>query len=643
MVHLVDVRTAICATVLSALALVVYPRISAAQEPPTLRGALGQRSLEELSQIEVVTVGRRPQEAIVSPASITVISQEDIRRSGVRTIPEALRLANGLHVARSSNSNWAVSTRGFNTTTANKMQVFFDGRSLYSTLFGGVLWDQVDYVLEDIDRIEVIRGPGASLWGGNAVNGVINIITKSAARTQGLLVQTGGGTSERGFVDARYGGMLGENAAYRLYGKYFHRGSLALGNGADANNEFSFGQGGFRADLTLSPSDTVSIHGDLYTGESAQPQPPDTALHGGNLTAKWDRSLPDGSALQTLAYYDRASRFVPDTFDEIRNSYALEFQHALARKMRHEVIWGAGYRISTNSTRPLPILFFEPSGRHLDLFNFFVEDNLSLAERLTLTLGSKFENNTYSGWEVYPTARASWGLTGTRILWGAVSRAVRIPTEFDRDLRIVTPALEIRGNPDFDPEELIAYEVGYRLFPVPHLGITISAYFNDYDNLRSQERPPEGGPTILDNKLMGHTYGVEAGVRFDVTPWWRLRAAYSNLQKHLEFEPDSTDVTGGFSEGMDPRNQVSVRSLMNLPHNTELDFWMRHVSALRLAAPAASVPGYTVFDVRAGWSPSDFLELSIVGRHLPDEQHLEFGSNGQLIKRQLYGSLTWRY
>jgi iron complex outermembrane recepter protein len=615
---------------------------STATTSPAMLKAL---TLEQLAELEVMSPGKKQEKLSQVAAAIDVITQDEIRRSGVRNIPEALRLVTGLQVAKFNNGSWPISARGFATTAANKIQVFMDGRSLYSPLFGGAFWDMQHTVIEDIDRIEVIRGPAATLWGGNAVNAVINIITKSASDTKGVLLVAGGGADERGFATFRYGGALGRSAAYRIYGSYFNRDSLALQNGADAKDPNQIGQGGFRIDGALTPSDHVTVQGDLYSGDAGILNRPDIGTHGGNLLARWTHQFKNGSELQFQTYYDRTSRLVPLQIDEIRNMYDVDFQYRVQAGPRHDLVWGVGYRGSKNQTTPQPALFFEPPGRHLGLFNFFAQDEIALAgEKLHLIVGSKFENYTYSGWNAQPSVRLVWNTTKRQSLWTAVSRAVRIPTQFDRDLRIAAgPQLLIRGSADFRSEGLTAYEVGYRILPRPKLSLALSTYYNFYGHLRSQEAVSAGPfPVILGNKLRGRTYGAEISARYQVLPWWRLTSGYSNLQKNLTLEPGSTDRTGGLQEGFDPRNQVSLRSNMDLGRNIELDFWARHVSALQLLAPPA-VPAYSVFDVRLGWRPVESFELSVVGRNLPERRHLEFGPSGELVRRAAYVTAVWRF
>jgi iron complex outermembrane receptor protein len=615
-------------------------------EPPDQRtaAALKRLSLEELSQIDVTSAGKKDEKLSDVPAALYVITQDEIRRSGVRNIPEALRLDAGLQVAMFNNGSWPISARGFNTVSANKIQVFLDGRSLYTPLFGGVFWDMQNTVLEDIDRIEVYRGPGATLWGGNAVNAVINIITKTAADTQGFLAVAGGGTTERGFGAFRYGGHAGKRVDYRLSGNVMNRRSLLLQNGADAQDPFQMEQGGFRADAQLTATDRLTVQGDLYTAGMGLRGRPDIGLHGANVLTRWTHRLKGGSEFQLQAYIDRTSRHVPGQMDEVRHTYDVDLQHHVRAGERHDIVWGLGYRASNDRTKPSTLLYFEPSARHLSLFNLFAQDEITLApNRLHLILGSKFEKNTYTGWQVQPTARLGWTPDERQIVWTSISRAVRIPTRFDRDLRILAPngALFIRGNENFQSEEMISYEAGYRVLPDPRLSIDIAAYYNRYTNLRTQEVPRTFIPIALANNLRARVYGAAFTVRYQLQPWWRLTAIHSNLQKQLDLEPGSTDPTRGIAEGSDPRNMFSLRSNMDLPFRTELDFWVRHVSSLRFAQ-GPPVPAYTVFDARLGWRANNHLEISVVGRNLPG-RHLEFGPQGEVIRPGVYLTTTWRF
>ena len=643
-------RFFLCVALCCALIGLTAPALQAQANEPADQAqanpALKSMSLEQLAEIEVTTVGRKGQEIISAPAAVAVITQDDIRRFGAPSIPEALRLVNGLEVARFNNTGYPISSRGFNITSANKMQMFMDGRSLYTPLFGGVFTDMLDTFMDDIDRIEVIRGPGATLWGGNAVNGVINIISKKPEDTQGSLFVAGAGTEERGSVGYRYGGQIGQNSFYRVYGKFLDRGPLFLSSGASAKDEFGFGEGGFRMDTPINASNSLTVQGDLQSSDTGLLNRPDIAIHGGNLLSRWTHTFQGGSDLKVQSYYDRTGRLVPGTFDEVRNTYDLDMQHHLTLAERHDVVWGLGYQVSTDRTKAQPALSFDPSGRQLKLFSLFGEDDISLPGiPVDLIVGAKVEHNTFTNWEFYPTARLSWTISEQSMLWGSLSRAERIPTQFDEDLRLGPPGTPlISGSSSFQSEEVTAYETGYRNLITSRLGVGIALYYNFYDRLRSEEGPPGGGfPVVLANNLRGQTYGAEINATFNLTSWWRLRGGYNNLQKHLELRPGSTDVTQGLQEGSDPRNQFSLRSQMDLPCRTELDFFVQYASALQFLPPSPPVPAYTTFDVRAGWHATPNLEISIVGRGLPDQRHLEFGPQGELIPRDVFGTVKWSF
>jgi len=607
--------------------------------------SLKRLSLEELVEIQVTSVSRREERASGAAAAIYVITQEDIRRSGVRSIAEALRLANGLDVARTNGNSWSIGARGFAASSPNKMQVLIDGRSVYSPLFAGTFWDVQGTLLEDIERIEVIRGPGGTLWGANAVNGVINIITKPASATQGGLLVAGGGTDD-GFGAVRYGGQAGGRGYYRFYTKYDYFGALALRNGSSAEDPLQRGFLGFRSDWTLTEADRLTMQGDIYRGNAARFNQDDVNTHGGNLLGRWSHQFNNGSELQIQTYYDRTSRDIPPIFFEVRNTYDVEMQHHIMAGARQNVVWGLGYRASADDTRRASLLFFEPEDRTLHWFSVFGQDEIMLIpDRLHLVFGSKFETNTYTGLEVQPTVRLAWNQSGRNLFWGAVSRAVRLPTRLDADLRIDAPGSVIIGNPDQKSEELLAYEFGYRYLAAENVTFNLAGYYNQYDHIRSVEAPVNPGePQVLGNTLQGHTYGGELEAVFQMTPWWQLHAAYGHVQLHLEGKPGSRAVNEGTSEANDPQNRFSFRSYMNFPRGVELDFWLRHVSGRPNPVPATAAPlsGYATFDVRLGWRPVNNLELSIVGQNLPEAQHAEFPAAVQEeIQRGFYGKVTW--
>lgn len=602
-------------------------------------------SIEELMEVEVTSVSRRIERFSQTSAALTVITNEDIRRSGARSLPEALRLANSLHVARVDSRTWAISARGFNISTANKMLVMIDGRTVYTPVFSGVFWDVQDLPLDDVDRIEIIRGPGAALWGANAVNGVINIVTRSARETQGGLVTAGAGTEERGFGDVRHGGALGERTWYRVYGKYRYVDALALAAGGSAEDPLRTAQGGFRVDGDLSDRDAFTVQGDVYAGVIGELAREDTEVDGGNLLGRWSRRFSAASSMELQVYWDRSSRIVPNQFIENRrDTWDLDFQHRLPVGQRHDVLWGLGYRVSSDDLDNAPQIVWEPTERTIELFSAFGQDEIALVpDRVRLTVGSKFEVHESTGLEVQPNVRLAWTPDDRRTLWGSVSRAVRSPTRIDEDIRfLVGPVVFLQGSRDFESETVLAYEVGYRLQPSPASSVEIAAFYNVYDNLRSQEPPANGAPVpiTLANNLNAETYGAEARYNVQVAPWWRLYNSVAYIHKDLSLDPGSRDPTGGVGEGNDPDYRFTIRSFIDLPGRFELDAWLRHVDEL----PAPFVPAYTELDIHLGWRMSDRLELALVGQNLLHDQHREFPTTvPKEVQRGVYGKATWRF
>jgi iron complex outermembrane receptor protein len=605
---------------------------------------LTEWSLEKLLDTKVTSVSKKEERLSEAPAAIHVISQQDIRRSGVMSIPEALRLAPNLHAAQVDSSQWAIGARGFNSYVANKLLVLIDGRSVYTPLYAGVFWDVQDTLLEDIDRIEVISGPGATLWGANAVNGVINVITKSAKETQGALLLGGGGTEWRGFGGVRYGGQLASNVHYRVYAKYFDHASTVLTNGSSANNPWSKGQGGFRVDWDLSENDLVTFQGDIYDGRMDRPYVgtqfgDNSKITGGNLIGRWSKAFSQDSDLKLQFYHDRTRRRFTAGFDEDLSTYDLEFQHRFPVGQRNDIVWGANYRLHEDNVEGSALLAFAPPELSRQLFSAFAQDEIELVEnRLHLTLGSKFEHNDYTGFEVQPSARLAWRLSERQTVWSAVSRAVRTPSRFDTDLRIPgAPPHLLTGNSDFVSEELLAYELGYRVRPSDKLSLSLSVFYNDYDDLRSFE-PTSPFTYVFANGLEGRTYGAEISGVYQVRDWWRLQAGYAFLEKDLVRKSGSLDPTQGTGEANDPDHQFSLHSSMDLPGNLELDAGFRYVDSL----PLPVVPSYVELDVRLAWRPARNVELSVVGQNLLDNHHTEFRP-GTEIQRSVYGKVTWRF
>jgi iron complex outermembrane recepter protein len=604
---------------------------------------LKKLSIEELMEIDVTSVSRRSERVSGAAAAVTVITGEDIRRSGVTSLPEALRLVDALHVARFNSGTWAISARGFNSGTANKMLVLIDGRSIYTPLFSGVFWDVQDLLLDDVDRIEVIRGPGAALWGANAVNGVINIITKSSRATPGGLAKLGAG-NEEGFAAFRYGGALGERGAYRAYAKYRAIDALAFAAGGSAEDPLRTLQAGFHVDGDRGERDSYTLQGDAYRASSGLYLREDSRMNGGNLLGLWSRRLSGSSRFDLRAYWDRTFRRVQGQFEEHRDTWDVDFQHAFAGGTRHEVVWGLGYRASGDEVENTPVLAWDPTQRTQTLFSAFAQDEIALvADRLRLTVGTKIEDPEYTGVEVQPSVRLAWTPSEHRTLWAAVSRAVRSPARIDEDSRfLLGPVVLVQGSRDFESEEVLAYEAGYRILPRPGLSLDVAAFYNVYDHLRSQEPPASGAPfpLTLANKLNARTYGAEVQANWQAASWWRVYGSYTYFHKRLSFDADSRDPTGGAAEGNDPEHRFAVRSLVDLPGGIELDAWLRYVDSL----PNPFIPSYTELDLRLGWRPSDRLDLSIVGQNLLHEQHAEFfTARSEEVQRSVYGRAVWRF
>jgi len=611
-------------------------------------------------EIEVTSVSKRPQPMGEAAAAVYVITNEDIRRSGATSIPEALRLAPGLHVAHIDANKWAVTARGFNSQFANKLLVLIDGRSVYTHLFSGVYWDVQDVVLEDIDRIEVIRGPGGTLWGANAVNGVINIITRKAKETQGWLASGGGGTVERAFGTARYGEALGKHAHLRGYVKYFDRADFEAEHGGEANDEWTTIRGGFRIDWDLSENDSLTLQGDYYDGNSDTTLldvmvPTNDTFTGGNILARWRHVFSKGSDLSLQVYYDRTERITEALFGEDRDTVDVELEHRFRPLPSHDLVWGAGYRLLNDDTEN-DFISFLPDQRTDHLVSGFVQDQISLfGDRLLLTLGSKFEHNDYTGFEYQPNLRALWKPHPRHSAWGAISRAVRTPSRAGHDIRFFYPGTNrlVLGNPNFRSENLLAYEIGYRSQLSDQISFDVAAYYNDYDDLRTNEvgsvplptppYPPGAERVVFGNQAEAVAYGVEVSASWKVTDRWTLAGWYTLMKVDLDLKAGSTDDSTEGTEDDTPTHQVHFRSRMNLPGNLEFDTLLFYVGAV----PNQNTEDYTRLDLRLGWRPVESLELSVAGQNLVQDRHQEFGDGfftvGTSVPRSVYGKLTWRY
>jgi len=617
-------------------------------EPVLSPAELKRMSLEQLLNVEVTTVSRQPEKWFDTPSAIQVITQEDIRRSGATSLPEALRLAPNLQVAQVNSRSWAISARGFNNGLANKLLVLMDGRTLYTPLFAGVFWDVQNTLLEDVDRIEVVSGPGGTLWGANAVNGVINIITKSAKDTQGTLLMAGGGTFLRDIVGARYGDRLGENVYFRLYGQYFDREDSLLPNGQDAMNDWHLGQGGFRLDWLPQGGDTITFEGDAYSGSIQQPVAGTTGVDGQNLLGRWTHPIGQDSDFSAQVYWDRTYRRISGSFSEELNTYDVDFQHRFPIGERQKLIWGAGYRLMPDHIGNMnPSGFvFRPPDRNLQLFSAFLQDEISLVpDRLRFTLGTKLEHNDYSEFEFQPSGRLTWLPDNRQTFWGAISRAVRSPSRIDRDLYAASsPTLPggLAGGLNFDSEKVIAYELGYRLRPMDQWTFSLAGFFNDYTDIRSLgTNATSNNAFVFENDNRAQTWGFELSTHYQITHWWRVRGGYTFLQKHVSIKPGGSDINRGRAEGNDPENQVILQSMIDLPWHLEFDCNFRYIDSL----PSPNVPSYVMVDLRLGWRPCQNLEFSIVGQNLWDDQHPEFGAapTRQEIPRSVFGKVVWRF
>jgi iron complex outermembrane receptor protein len=597
-------------------------------------------SLEELSNLVVTTVSRRPESLAEAASAIQVITAEEIRRSGATSIPEALRLASNLQVAQINGNNWAISARGFNSTLANKLLVMIDGRTIYSPLFAGTFWEAQDVPLYDVERIEVISGPGGTLWGANAVNGVINIVTRAAAETQGLLVRAGGGDELRGSGAIRYGGTAG-STSYRAYAQYTARDAAELSSGGSAGNDSNVGQAGFRMDWASGRGDVLTVQGDANEVHTDDPLLADSTSRSQNILTRWRRQFSSTSELQVQAYYDRAVRRVPNAYGDDLQTFDIELQHHFQAGTRHDIVWGLTYR-NEHDDFDDGVYALDPPSRTLHRPGGFFQDDITLRpDTVHLTVGTKVEHNEYTGAEWQPSVRIAWRVNPDSLLWGAISRAVRTPSRVDRDLANATRPPFTVGNPDFESEKLIAYELGLRTQPIQTLSASIATYYNDYDDLRTFEPLSAASPLPLTvgNLLGGHTYGAELSADYQPSTQWRLSGGYTFLHLDLHLKPESRDPLGGVLDTRDWNRQAFLRGSLTLPANLELNGTLRHISRLT----SQEVPAYTELDVRIGWRWSAALDLSLIGHNLLHDSHGEFGPPGrQLIERSVFAFITWQ-
>jgi iron complex outermembrane recepter protein len=656
------------------LVLVVWGSVVQAQDPTPAQtqGSLDltNLSLEELAGIKVISVQKRPESLKNTPAAVSVITGDEIEASGATSIPSLLRRAPGVHVAQLDASQWAIGIRGFTNSVARAQLALMDGRSLYTPLFAGTYWDVQNVFLEDVDRIEIVRGPGGTLWGANAVNGVVNVITRDAAETQGGLVVLGGGNQERGFGRARFGGKRGEEATYRVHGMYFDRAAESR----DGYDGWHVLQGGFRTDWTPNASERLTVQADAYRGRAGRRttfatfSPPyvetleaDAELSGGYLRARWDRSFSEGRAFTVQAYYDRTNRREPQ-FGEKRDTLDVDAQYRFELPGRQELAAGLGYRVSEGRTTSVPTLSFVPPDQTDDLFSAFIEDTVQLVPgRLALTVGTKVERNDYSDFELQPGGRLMFNATFAHGFWMGLTRAVRTPARFDRDLVLNvaispgTPAFaRILGDDGFETERSLVYEAGYRGQLSRHVSVDVAGFYNRYPNLASYEVGvpfPEPGRLIVplraSNRTDGKVGGVEVGADIRPSGRWLLRASYAFLNMQITPQLSSNDMGSGAIEDASPRHQVGVSSATSLPGRVSLGAFYRWVARL----PSQNVPDYSELDARLAWRALDRLDLVLAGQNLLQARHVEFGpgtiggsaAGEQQVGRSVFAQATFRW
>jgi iron complex outermembrane receptor protein len=636
---------------------------------------LNQMSLEQLGNVKVTTASKEPEQVWQTPAAIYVLTQDDIRRSGATTIPELLRLVPGVEVARIDSDHWAVGVRGFGGEFSKSLLVLIDGRSVYSPLFAGVYWQVQDTLLEDVDRIEVIRGPGGTIWGANAVNGIINIITKNAKDTHGTLASLGGGDIDQATGGSRFGSTNDKGMDYRVYGKGFIRNHEFNPDGMHYD-EWRMGQLGFRTDWTINARDTLNVQGDMYIGRDGERvdasyySPPSVTLlsaphstSGGNVIAGWRRQISKNSDIEARTYFDRTSRFSPQ-LDETRNTYDLDLLYHFMVKGRQDVLLGAGARWSHDDlTQKLATLSFTPPQETDSIYSWFIQDQIKMfPNKLSLILGSKFEHNNRSGFEVQPNGRLLWTPTPHQTAWAAFTRAVRTPSRLDQDLQVTdfesaSPPIFLRvvGNKNFRSERLLGSEVGYRTLVASMLYLDFSVFRNEYNDLYGYgtgallvETTPKPAHYILQvplaNALKGDTSGGEIAPDWKPAQWLEVKGSYSYLHLYVHDKVGFTDTSNTATDnGSSPHHQVVLEGRFNIPKGLEFDPTYRYVSGLHFQQVAA----YETADARFGWRPSHNWDLSVDGQNLLQPHHPEFGSYAFTsplsvgIERDIYAKITW--
>jgi iron complex outermembrane recepter protein len=609
--------------------------MSAAGARAQQTASLADLSLEQLSNLEVTSVAGRAENIMDAAASIYVITADDIRRSAATSLPEALRLAPNLQVATLNAAQYSISARGFNNAIGNKLLVLIDGRTVYSPLFSGVFWDANDVMLEDVDRIEVVSGPGGTLWGANAVNGVINIITRPAAATQGALA-TVARSGSGGYEAARWGGKLGEAGHYRVYALTMDHADTRRADGLARPDSATKDQAGFRSDWE-SRAGQFTVQGDAYTGGKYPANNLAPRQSGENLLARWSGGFANGSPFKLQAYVDHAKRDDVTLFRDEATTLDLQFSHEPTLGPGRQLLWGAGLRHTRDVTNASTTLVFAPGERSLSWANAFAQYDLKVGDKATFTAGAKAEHNVYTGWEFLPNARLEYKHSANHTTWAAVSRAVRAPARLDRDFFVpATPPFAINGGPNFVSEIATVAEIGHRGAVGHALSYSVTAFRQHYTHLRSGSAVP----ATLINQIEGNVDGVEAWGTWQAAPAWRLSAGLLELHKDLNSTRGTPDPSGVAGLGNDPRRQWNLRSSLDIGARGEFDVLVRHVGAL----PSPAVQAYTAVDARWAWRVSPSLELSALAQNLFDPRHVEFNAVGAAsqIERKILVKATWK-
>lgn len=643
--------------------------LPASQQLASADTELDQMLSVDIADLTVTSASRREEKLENTPAAVYVITHEDLIRTGVTNIPDALRMVPGLEVAQSSSSNWAVTSRGFNGVLSDKLLVMIDGREIYTPVHSGVYWEDQTTLINDIDRIEVIRGPGSSLWGANAVNGVINIITKSAADTQGNYASAGIG-SNMGFAEARHGGETDDGTFYRAYGQYYNYGPLDRMNGGSNSDSWYRGQGGFGVDGTPTSKDSYTLQGDAYGGQQNTPEAlptqqsipfsvladPNDTSYGGNVLARWNHQVSNDASTSLQAYIDHYSLLQQDIAEQHVSTADIQFQNNIKLDDRNNFVWGAEGRLNYEDLMgTFGANVLQSYETHYILSTFAQDEYALIPKTLFFTLGSKLEYNDETNFEFEPNARLAWHISDTQMAWAAVSRAVRTPSSIEQDVSLYAGTLPtspptilvLNGNSNQKDEDLIAYEIGHRIQPVHDVSFDTTAYYNVFTNLLAVGAPgalipgPGGTeiqPYTINNLGSGHVYGVEEAVNWNVLSNWRLAGSYTYLVMELD-EPPTDTASVMAEDGLAPTNQFSIRSYWNITNTVQWDNMLYYVSAIQSPADA-----YFRYDTRIGWHITPGVEVSIIGQNLLDSSHVEWVAFPQAeVPRTVLARVAWNF